>query len=239
MAERRSLGQDDLKEGVQVEESPAAEQTIEKAVLGFRCQNRDPADQYAVQKIAARIVEHGAPEPAHSRDFPALGTAACVNLVAARQDHHEHVSDLPADNSAHGIADQIFNVSKPVGARINAEQRSELARFIEQAQQKGVQDRALQIEFKIVTHVYAERYRQKNVEQKLPQRHACHVCPDVFYTECSFVPVEPDLPARDQIQMILPPVPNCRRPVRQRQADHEESDEHIQDKAVEDQGSEF
>ena len=53
------------------------------------------------------------------------------------------------------------------------------------------------------------------------------------------MPVEPDLLAGNQVKMVLPPVSDRRSPVRQRQADHEESDEHLQNKAVDDQGSEF
>ena len=136
VAERRSFGKDDLDQGEQAEEGPVIKRSVNYVVNGFRQQNSEPAGQHTKQKIAAHIVEQNAPDPAHSRDFAALGAAACINLVAARQNHHKHIGDLPANSSSHGIADQIFNISKPVRARINAEQRGELARFIEQAQQK-------------------------------------------------------------------------------------------------------
>ena len=206
MAERRAFGQDDLYEAVQAEEGPAAEQSIGDRVTGLRYHDFEPANQNTIHNIAAYKVEESAPDPAHTRDFPALGAAACIDLVAARQYHHKHIGDLPANSSAHGVADQVLNISKPVGTRINPEQRGELARFIEQAQQKREQDRAFEIQLKVVSHVYAKRDRQQDVEQELPQGHACHVCSEVFYAELSIVPVEPDLLAGNQVKMVLPPV---------------------------------
>ena len=46
------------------------------------------------------------------------------------------------------------------------------------------------------------------------------------------MPVQPDLLKRDQIKVIPPRIPYCRCPVRQRQADHKERDQHIEDKTV-------
>ena len=53
------------------------------------------------------------------------------------------------------------------------------------------------------------------------------------------MPIQPDLPERDQIEMILPPIADCRLPGRKRQAHHEKGDQHVQDKTVDDQGSKF
>lgn len=236
MSQRRPSRDEDHHERERAEERPAIHLGIHREASELWVYDSYRAGHEEVEGIDAKVVEEDRPESAHACDSHTVSPAPLVDLVPAWEHPSKRGCHVVAASPAQRVAYQVLYVSQSVRPGVDTKERRYLTRLVEEAQKERIQDRTPEAEVELIAHVYAKGYGQQDVEEQLPERHAHEVILEGGNPKCLVMPVQPDLFERNQVKVILLRVSYGRCPVRKRQADHEERDQHVENEAVDDEG---